>query len=92
MVKRELNERQMRWAQILAKFDFKLGYRPGSQAVVPDALTRRDQDLPKDIQDPRIVERTKTLLPSELWVNVLEGEVSSQPIHVEGGRINNILY
>lgn len=78
MVKRELNERQMRWAQILAKFNFKLGYRPGSESVVPDALTRRDQDLPKDIQDPRIVERTRTLLPPKLWINVLEDKTPAR--------------
>ena len=32
----------MRWAGLLAEFDFELRYRPGKQAVRLDALSRRE--------------------------------------------------
>ena len=44
MVKRQLSERQIRWYESLSKFQFSLVYRPGAEAVVPDALSRREQD------------------------------------------------
>ena len=44
IVKRQLSERQIRWYEILAKFQFSLVYRPGKEATIPDALSRREQD------------------------------------------------
>jgi hypothetical protein len=41
--KRQLSERQVRWAEILARYNFTLKYRPGKEATVPDALSRREQ-------------------------------------------------
>ena len=35
------NRRQIRWAQWLANFNFKIVYRPGSRGGKPDALSRR---------------------------------------------------
>ena len=74
MTKRALTERQMRWAQILSKYNFRLDHRPGRKCVIPDALSRREQDMPKDASDDRIAERNKILLPESLWlsVNVME--------------------
>ena len=51
---RRLNERQMRWAEILARYCFNLSYRPGTLASRPDALSRREQDLPEGQQDNRL--------------------------------------
>lgn len=42
---RIMSERQARWAETLALFNFRLQYRPGSQASRPDALSRREQDM-----------------------------------------------
>jgi hypothetical protein len=39
---RRLNERQIRWAEILARYCYKLSYRPGKLASRPDALSRRE--------------------------------------------------
>ncbi|KAK4685054.1 putative transposase, partial [Tremellales sp. Uapishka_1] len=39
-----LNRRQARWGEILAHFDFKITFRPGTSMGKPDALSRR-QDL-----------------------------------------------
>ena len=44
MVKRQLSERQIRWYETLANFQFTLIYRPGAEAIIPDALSRREQD------------------------------------------------
>ena len=44
MVKRQLSERQIRWYETLSKFQFSLVYRPGAEAILPDALSRREQD------------------------------------------------
>lgn len=44
MTKRVLSERQIRWYETMAPFQFTLIYRPGAEAVVPDALSRREQD------------------------------------------------
>ena len=54
---RDLSERQIRWADILVEFDFEIQYRPGKLAARPDALSRREQDLPQDRSDERITNR-----------------------------------
>ena len=44
MTKRHLSERQIRWSETLSLFPFTLKYRPGVEAILPDALSRREQD------------------------------------------------
>ena len=63
MTRRKLTERQSRWAADVSQFDFKLEYRPGCQAVVPDALSRREQDMPQGIDDEREQGRVVQLIP-----------------------------
>jgi hypothetical protein len=46
MTKKSLNERQVRWSEFLSQFKFTLEHRPGTQTTVPDALSRREQDIP----------------------------------------------
>src|ERR1700761_5863548 len=54
MKKQNLSERQARWAERLMRYRFSLVYRPGTEAVVPDALSRREQDtLGKGDHDSR---------------------------------------
>jgi len=60
--KQQLSERQVRWAEVLARYNFKITYRPGKEAVVPDALSRRDQDMPADEFDERLAGRCFQLL------------------------------
>lgn len=67
--KKVLNERQVRWMEILAPLNFTLKHRPGKASIVPDALSRREQDKPKDASDSRIANRERTLLPQSLWIN-----------------------
>jgi predicted aspartyl protease len=57
MKKQHLTERQMRWALELSRYNFAIFHRPGKEAIIPDTLSRRDQDLPKDITDERLQAR-----------------------------------
>ncbi|CEJ61941.1 hypothetical protein PMG11_03668 [Penicillium brasilianum] len=71
-----LNERQMRWADLLTEFDFDLRYRPGKLAVRPDALSRRSQDMPQSITDERLSNRFRVLLKK---VKIKIGRLDPQP-------------
>lgn len=53
MATKKLNRRQVRWAEYLAEFNFRIKYRPGKQGTKPHALTRRPGDLPEGVDDER---------------------------------------
>jgi len=42
------NQRQIRWAQRLANYHFKIVYRPGKSGGKPDALSRRPEYCPEE--------------------------------------------
>lgn len=84
MKAKRLTERQMRWALTLARYNFQLSYRPGRNAALPDALSRRDQDMPTDMNDERLEERNKILLPAALWAKVCRLD------HVDGPKCSQI--
>lgn len=65
MQKRRLTERQIRWAQFLADFDFHLVFRPGRLAEAPDALSRREQDMPNRATDERLTGRDLRIFDPE---------------------------
>jgi hypothetical protein len=50
----KLTERQMRWSLILSRYKFKIIYIPGKDNKQADALSQRDQDLPKDAFNNRL--------------------------------------
>ena len=58
---RQLSERQMRWADTMSEFDFTLQYRPGRFASRPDALSRREQDMPQSFEDERLSNRFRKI-------------------------------
>jgi hypothetical protein len=60
--KQKLSERQIRWAEILSRYNFKIEYRPGKLAITPDTLSRREQDMPADAEDDRLKGREIQLL------------------------------
>src|SRR5699024_844085 len=62
---KRLNERQMRWADLLSQYDFTLHYRPGKLAERPDALSRREQDVPV-LGDERLKHREQRLFDPEI--------------------------
>ncbi|KJZ68052.1 hypothetical protein HIM_12556 [Hirsutella minnesotensis 3608] len=60
--KQQLSERQARWAETLSRYNFTIKHRPGKEAVVPDALSRREQDMPHSAEDDRLQGRRVQLL------------------------------
>ncbi|KAI1007572.1 hypothetical protein K3495_g649 [Podosphaera aphanis] len=62
--KRLLNERQVRYNDVLQQFRYKFEWRPGKNCERPDALSRRDQDKPVGCDDERTMGRVIQLLPS----------------------------
>ena len=52
--KQHLGEKQMRWAYELNDFSFDIIHKPGKEQVQLDALSRREQDIPCDVDDDRI--------------------------------------
>jgi hypothetical protein len=62
--KRFLNARQARWADFLANFTITWRYRPGSQNVVADALSRKTTDFPT-VKARELEDRTRALIPPE---------------------------
>jgi hypothetical protein len=61
----KLSERQVRWSQQLSKYNFTLEYKPGKLNVLADALSRREQDMPKNDQDDRVRARQIQVLKPE---------------------------
>lgn len=60
--KQRLSERQARWALELSRFNYDLKYRKGALATLPDGLSRRPQDMPKNANDSRLTARTDQVL------------------------------
>ncbi|KAM4057144.1 Pol [Hirsutella rhossiliensis] len=62
LLKQQLSERQARWAETLSRYSFTIKHRPGKEAVVPDTLSRREQDMPHSAEDDRLQGRRVQLL------------------------------
>ncbi|KAI0994388.1 hypothetical protein K3495_g13794, partial [Podosphaera aphanis] len=82
LTRRRLTERQIRWAEFLSRFRYMLQFRKGSESERPDALSRRDQDKPKD-GDPRLLSRERQALSP---INIVKLSIEGLNI-VEGGDI-----
>jgi hypothetical protein len=79
---KQLMERQIRWSEYLSGFNFKLEWRPGSQDGRPNALSRREQDLPADGADERIRARFQRLFRKDqlsVKMNVMQPTDASEP-------------
>ncbi|KAI0994041.1 hypothetical protein K3495_g14141 [Podosphaera aphanis] len=54
MTSKKLSERQVRWSYMLSQFVFQLKFRAGKNCARPDALSRSEQDMPKNGDDERL--------------------------------------
>ncbi|KAI0992990.1 hypothetical protein K3495_g15194, partial [Podosphaera aphanis] len=83
--KRLLNERQVRYNDVLQQFNYTLEWRPGNISDRPDALSRRDQDKPIGLSDERTEGRILQLLtpvsasPASITVKESEQGVENDP-------------
>ena len=41
----------MRWSQELIRYDYRIKYRQGKKAVLPNTLSRRDQNIPREMNN-----------------------------------------
>jgi len=71
MTTKKLVGRQIRWMEILSQYYIKIEYGPGREGGKPDALTRREGDLPKN-NDQQIRQRERTLVPKEQYFEAIE--------------------
>lgn len=51
----------------LSQFDFQLNFRGGKSSARPDALSRREQDMPKNTNDDRLKSREFQLI-KDVWI------------------------
>ena len=85
MAKWLLNERQVRYNELLQQFNFELKWRPGSTCQRPDALSRRDQDKLGNLSDERVMGRVIQLLspvqlnPSAVVIDQENNSVDTDP-------------
>ena len=86
MTARKLTERQMRWSLILSRFNFAISYIPGKQNERADALSRRDQDMPKGVDDDRLQHRTIQLLKPSNLTNLPKNTISVMPVRTRSRR------
>ena len=59
---KQLTRRQVRWAQKLQEYNFVILPIPGKLNQRADALTRREQDLPQNADDERVIFMNRPLL------------------------------
>ena len=83
------NPRQVRWAQELANFNFKIVYRPGTCGGKPDALSRRPEYRPKEGAEHT---QQSILKPEHFQVTLIQpskGQEKSgyEKKHLEVGRL-----
>lgn len=73
-----LNQRQVRWSEFLSQFNFQIVYRPGALAVLPDALSRKAEDRPRNEKDERLKHRKRTVLPETVFDNIAMEDLINQ--------------
>ena len=52
----------MQWSQELTRYDYQIKYRQGKKVILPDTLSRRNQNIPYKIGNNRLQTRFKRLI------------------------------
>ncbi len=90
MKDKKLSQRQMRWVQKLADFNFKIMYRSDKQNIKIDALTRWADFVPRDLDDERIRYQRTTILTLN-WMKIADLEKNNdQSIYRQVLDVNEI--
>ncbi len=77
MEPRQLSPRQARWVDLLSMFRFQIKYRPGRQAGMPDALSRRSDYHPGKGSTTNLEANFVQALPSMVMSNDNDGNDNS---------------
>jgi hypothetical protein len=74
---KSLNQKQVRWLEFFAGFNFKITYRPKNKAIRPDAFSRRTQDCPNKAnpENDRIKNRERRILGPEAFDSAILTEL-----------------
>ena len=78
MTTKKLTPRQARWAEFLLEYNFIISYQSGKKNEKANALTRKPNKQPVDMNDKKLKHQMQTLLPRERFEHV----VNLQPIEV----------
>jgi hypothetical protein len=78
-----LNQRQLRWMELLNQYNYHIIYRPGSQNGAADALSRRAELTPLDPPE----ELPQTMIPAHRLI----AEISSAPTLLSDEQIRSII-
>ncbi len=90
MKDKKLSQRQMCWVQKLADFNFKIMYWSDKQNIKVDALTRRADFMPRDLDDERVwYQRTTILTLNQMKITDLKKN-NDQSIYKQVLEINEI--
>ena len=76
----------MRWSQELIRYDYRIKYRQGKEAVLPDTFSRRNQDIPYSIGDDYLQARFKRLIPE----NRAHHPTARPKAYIEGKDLNRL--
>src|ERR1700712_2552103 len=79
MTTQKLSERQMRWSLVLSRYNFTISYIPGDMNARADALSRREQDMPR-LGDDRLAARSAQLLRPEVLKGLPSGSIRASPV------------
>ena len=75
-----MNDRQARWALILAEYDINLLHTPGSKMIQSDTLSRRPDHTPIDDEN----ETPAKLLPDNLFISIIDLDLQKRIENTEG--------
>ncbi len=69
--KKLLNERQIRWIDVLSQFHYQITYRPGKENAIADILSRKDELTPTQ-KLAKEAEKTRLVFPPEVILAPVE--------------------
>lgn len=74
---KQLTPRHIRWSEFLSRFNFRIKYRPGTLNTMPDALSRKPEDVPLHAADDRLRARRRALIdPERFDPSIYEDDVA----------------
>ena len=76
---KKLNQQQVRWAELLASYDFQIHYRKGSENGRADALSQRSDLITEETQKQSLFTgKKKTLVLDKPKVAILHQDNTSK--------------
>jgi hypothetical protein len=64
---KQLSPCHIQWSEFLARFNFRIGYRPESAHARADALSKKPEHMPQGIEDNRLRNRKRPLIQPECF-------------------------